>query len=72
MFAAAGPDAIMLPPFEVEEPFAGPRNDDFRDELVGQPLVVAGIKKAQRKPDAVFIDIDMRWSFPGTARIEMQ
>jgi hypothetical protein len=72
MVAAASPDAIVLPALEVEEPFAGPRDDCFRDEPVGKPLVVAGIEKTQRKSDAVFIDIDVRRSFPGTARIEMQ
>lgn len=72
MVAAPGPLAAMQPPLVIEEPFAGPRDDGFRDEPVGKPLVVAGIVKTQRKPDAVFIDIDMRGSFPGTARIEMQ
>ncbi len=72
MVAAPGPFAVMQPPFVIEEPFAGPKDDGFRDEPVGKPLVVAGIEKTQRKPDAVFIDIDMRRSFPGTARIEMQ
>ncbi len=72
MVATTGPLAVMQPPFVVEEPFAGPRDNGFRDEPVGEPLLVAGIEKTQREPDAVFIDIDMRWSFPGTARIEMQ
>jgi hypothetical protein len=68
--AAAGPFAGELPALVVEEPFAGPRNNRFGDELVGKPFVVAGVIEAEGKALAVVVDVDVRRPLPRHSRIE--
>lgn len=69
MVPAAGPLTAELPTFEVEEPFTGPRDNGFGDELIGRPNGFAGIEKTKRKPFAIIITIDVRRRLSDTSGV---